>query len=244
MEAKGREYLLSGSDRGVVFGLIVRKPASGLTVTVEGGVIRVGAPTTSPPARSIEKTFAQTTQAITASKDAYLYITEAGALAKLEVANGAAKPSQADIGTNSEFIAKCVSNGTDVTGVVDLRRDAPHGEIKMLEVDASFVTATQGGNGTVVPWNGRLIAVEAIVTAALAGTDAGTITPAIGENDVFTNVTGGVVTIPLSSAVDTRVRAIPTALRSIRSGNLLRLTSAKTTSGGAARVLAYIELER
>lgn len=244
MEGKTREYLLSGSDRGVVFGLIVRKPASGLTVTIEGGLVRVGAPTTSPPARSIEKVLQQQTLAITASKDAYVYVTEAGAIAKLEVTLGAAKPSQADIGTNSEFIAKCISNGSDVTTVVDLRRDAPHGELKIVEIEASFVTAEQGDNTSVIPYNCRLIALDSCVITALAGTDAGTVTAAIGENDVFTAVTGGVVTVPLSSALGTRVRAIPTALRSIRAGNALRLTSAKTTSGGRSRVQAILELER
>lgn len=242
MERSEREYLLSGADRGVVFGLKVRVPASGLTVTIEGGLIRVG--TSVRPAVAVEKVLQQQTLAITASKDAYVYVDSTGAIAKVEVANGAAKPSQATIGENSEFLAKCVSNGSDVTSVQDLSRRGPHGKIHVLSFGQGFVTAEQGAISKPSPVDGRIIALEGTVTVALAGTDAGTATPAIGENDVFANVTGGALSFPLSSAVGARIRAIPTGANYVKAGQAIRLTSAKTTSGGRAEVQVYIEETR
>lgn len=243
MERATRSYLLSGSDRGVVFGLIVRKPASGLTATYDGGIVRVG--TTNLPVPYAEKVVSGSTIAITASKDAYLYVDANGVLQKLEKTLGAAKPTVSDIGVNSEFIAKLVTSGTDITSVQDLRRDSSHGEIRILTVQGSFVTAEQSNNELLVPFNGRLLAVHAIVTSVLGGTDVGTVTPAIGENEVFTGVTMDVaISFPLSSANGVKRLSFATALNSIRAGNYLRLATAKTTTGGLIHMAAYFEVAR
>lgn len=243
MERATRQFLLSGADRGVLFGLIVRKPASGLTATYDGGIVRVG--TTNLPVPVAEKIVSGSTIAITASKDAYLYVDSAGVLQKVEVANGAAKPSIATIGVNSEFIAKLVTNGTDITSVQDLRRDSPHGEIRIISCQGSFVTAEQSNNEELVPFNGRLLAVQAVVTSVLGATDVGTIVPAIGENEVFTGVTMDVaISFPLSSANGVKRLSFATALNAIRAGNYLRLATAKTTSGGLVHMQAFFELAR
>lgn len=243
MERNTRSFLVSGGDRGVVFGLIVRKPASGLTATYDGGIVRVG--TTNLPVPFAEKVVSGSTIAITASKDAYLYVDLNGVLQKIEVANGAAKPTIATIGVNSEFIAKVITNGTDITTVQDLRRDSPHGEIRTLYVAGSFVTAEQSNNELLVPFNGRLLAVHGIVTSVLGATDAGTVVPAIGENEVFTNVTMDVaMSFPLSSANGVKRLSFATALNAIRAGNYLRLATAKTTSGGLVHLAAYFEVAR
>ena len=243
MERATRQFLLSGADRGVLFGLIVRKPASGLTATYDGGIVRVG--TTNLPVPVAEKIVSGSTIAITASKDAYLYVDVNGVLQKVEVANGAAKPSIATIGVSSEFIAKLVTNGTDITSVSDLRRDSPHGEIRTIYVAGSFVTAEQSNNEELIAFNGRLLAVCAVVTSVLGATDAGTIVPAIGENEVFTGVTMDVaISFPLSSVNGVKRLSFATALNSIRAGNYLRLATAKTTTGGLVHMQAFIEVSR
>jgi len=243
VERANRQFLLSGVDRGVVFGLVVRKPASGLTATYDGGVVRVG--TTNLPMPVAEKIVSGSTIAITASKDAYLYVDANGVLQKTEVANGATKPTIATIGVNSEFIAKLVTNGTDITSVQDLRRDSPHGEIRTITTEGSFVTAEQSNNELLIPFNGRLLAVHAIVTSVLGATDAGTVTPAIGENEVFTGVTMDVaISFPLSSANGVKRLSFATALNAIRAGNYLRLATAKTTTGGLLHLAAYFEVAR
>jgi hypothetical protein len=243
MERQNRSYLVSGRDRGVVFGFVVRKPASGLTATYDGGFVVVGGGQAPLPSR--ELVVSGGTIAITASKDAYLYVTSAGVLTKLEKTLGASKPTVSDIGADSEFIAKVVTDGSNITSVQDLRRDAPHGKIEVLGVEGSFVTAEQSDNVVICPWSGRLLAVAAVVTSVLGGTDAGTVTPAIGENDVFTGVTMDVgISFPLSSANGVRRLSFATALNAIRGGNALKLTTAKTTSGGLLHMQAFVEVAR
>ncbi len=243
MERQNRSFLLSGRDRGVLFGLVVRKPASGLTATYDGGFVNVGSGQL--PVPTAERIVSGSTIAITASKDAYLYVDGNGVLQKLEKTLGATKPTVADIGANSEFIAKVTTDGSNITAVQDLRREAPHGKIERLGVQASFVTAEQSDNAILVPFSGRLLAVAGFVTSVLGGTDAGTITPAIGENDVYTGVTMDVaISFPLSSANGTRRLSFATALSAIRAQNYLRLTSAKTTSGGLVHLEAFVETAR
>lgn len=243
MERAQRSFLLSGADRGILIGFIVRKPASGLTATYDGGIVRVGSGNL--PVPIVEKVVSGGTIAITASKDAYLYVDSSGVLQKLEVANGAAKPLIATIGVNSEFVAKLVTNGTDITSVQDLRRDSPHGRILTFDGTGSFETGEQASNSLLVPISGRLLAVQAIVTKALANTDVGTIVPAIGENDVYTNVTLDVaISFPLSSALEVRRLSFATALSAIRAGNYLKLTTAKTTAGGKVAMQAFVEEAR
>jgi hypothetical protein len=227
----------------VLFGLVVRKPASGLTATYDGGFVRVGSGNL--PVPIVEKVVSGSTIAITASKDAYLYVDANGVLQKIEKTLGAAKPTIADIGVNSEFIAKVVTDGSNITSVTDLRRDSPHGVIEQLDLQGSFVTAEQSDNAELIAFNGRLLAVQAVVTSVLGGTDAGTIVPAIGENDVYTGVTMDVaISFPLSSANGVRRLSFATALNAIRSGNYLRLTTAKTTTGGLVHMQAFFEVAR
>jgi len=242
MERAERTGLLTEFGRGVIYGLIFRKPTSGLTATFEGGYARVGVANSTTPA---EKRVAAGTIVITASKDAYLYLDSTGTVAKTEVALGAAKPSQADIGVNSEFLAKLVTDATDITSVTDLRNtQAGHGRITTLEVPVSFETGEQADNPTRIGYNARVLAILASVTKALAGVDVGTVTASIGENDVYTAVTNGVISLALSSALNARAEAIPSALHHIRAGNSLKLISAKTTAGGKALVTVVLETQR
>jgi hypothetical protein len=241
-ERPTRDGLLGNRNRGVVFGLVPRVPASGLTVTYMGGLVNVDSGNATVPV--VEKVVAGATIAITASKDAYLYVSSAGTLSKLEVANGAAKPTYADIGTGSEFIAKCVSNGTDVTAVTDLRRYAARGNVVVLPIKIGFLTAEQGAQYVLAPSAGRIIALAGSVNTALGATDTGTVTYAIGDEDVFVNITTGVLTFAISAPVGTRVEAFPTALNAIKQGQYLRATSLKTTTGGEVNAYAYLLCER
>lgn len=58
----------------------------------------------------------------TASKDTYVSIAQNGAIAYSEVANGAAQPS---LPSNSNWLAKIVTNGSTITSVTDLRQTVP-----------------------------------------------------------------------------------------------------------------------
>lgn len=234
---------LTGTGKlGVVWGLQALKPASGLTLTYLGGYIRVTpvAGTTIPQGYN-EFAIAGATNPITASRDAYFYVTTAGTLTKLEVANNAAKPSQATIGVGSQFVWKVVTNGTDITSVSDLRQYAG-ADLVIESLDQSFVAAEVGSSHFKPGFRGRVLALDSTVTTALAGTDTGSETLALGDmGETFSNMTGGSLTHSISAAIGERRLAIPTTNADFGPGDSIRLTSAKTTSGGKAYALVIME---
>lgn len=238
-------YQVSELDRGVVYGLVFQVPASLLVATYDGGIARVGNPsfpdiqdTGFQPAKStvapIEKIVASGTVTVTASKDSYIYLDSAGVVQKVEVAQNAAKPKIPD--GNGEFLAKVVNDGTNITGITDLRRLAAYGGFVSWAGILSFESGETGVVYIPVPATCRLITMTASVVKALAGTDTGTVTAAIGVNDVYTNVTGGVITGGISAALSTRYSVVPTAANQAIAGNYVRLTPAKTTAGGRLSV--------
>lgn len=97
----------------VVSGLLGTDPGASLTMTIPGGTAYV-----------IEKRVvkssadADLTKTYTASKDTYVDISNAGAITYSEVANGAGAPA---VAANSIRLQKVVTNGTEITGVTDLR---------------------------------------------------------------------------------------------------------------------------
>lgn len=241
MENSTRRSLLGEIKRGVICGLVVQKPASLLVATYDGGYIRCGSTNLTQP--STEFAVAGSTITVTASKDSYIYVDGTGAVQKLEVAQNATKPTNTgaasnDIGASSEFIAKVVNDGTNITSVTDLRGFASHPEIATMgPTDYSFLTGAVGTAYVKVPFNGRLIAIDGVVKTAIAASDNGTLTYSIGANDVFTAVTGGVLTATASDAIGTRYNVTPTALNAIKRGNYLKIVGAKTTSGGVVQVV-------
>lgn len=63
-----------------------------------------------------------TSRTFTASRDTYVSIAQNGSIAYSEVTNGAAQPA---LPSNSNWLAKVVTNGSAVTGVTDMRQTAP-----------------------------------------------------------------------------------------------------------------------
>lgn len=235
---------LTGTGRfGVVWGFEGPKPASGLTQTYIGGIIRLALPAgTQNPLGYGEFQIASATKLYTASKDTYAYVTTAGVLSYVEVANNAAKPSQATVGVGSQFIWKVVTNGTDITSVVDLRQTAD-ADLVIEHALLSFVAANVGSFYIQPGFRGRLIAIDSEVSTALAGTDTGTETAALVNHDnTVTAVTNGVVTHSISAAIGERKLALPTAVHEFGPGDRLRITTAKATSGGWA--VAKVIMER
>lgn len=235
-------HWIDGPTPGVVHGLKVRDPQSAtLTATYDGGVIRL----TDSTGVLTEYTFQPSTKAFTASKDTYVYVDgTTHAIAYYEAANGGTKPViGTDIAANSQFLAKVVTDGTRVTsgGVLDLRQMGSCGQKHVIAIKSGFASTTVGDVFVPCPFNGRILYAESSVTTALAGTDAGTVTLAIGSNDKYTAVTNGVLTIPLSSALSTRNQCAPSAANVFTEGDCIKATSAKTTSGGEAMVFLIVE---
>jgi hypothetical protein len=101
-----------------------------------------------------------------------------------------------------------------------------------IRVDVSFLTAGQGTYYVRMP-GCTVTNVKARVTSALSATDAGTIQC---QDASGTNMTAGLITIPLSSAHGVGVEVSPTAVNTFTAGQEMRLVVAKTTSGGLASV--------
>jgi len=99
-------------------------------------------------------------------------------------------------------------------------------------VDISFVTAAQGTYYVKVP-AGTITSAKARVTSTISGTDDGTITI---KDASGTNMTGGLLTIPASSAHGTGVAVTITANNTATAGQEIQLLVAKTTSGGTCSV--------
>jgi hypothetical protein len=236
--ADGAFYQLS---RGVLFGVEFPKPASGLTATYSGGLVRVGGSLLIPKRQAVEFRVAGSTKLFTASKDTYVYANASGVLTYSEVANGAAKPTQTDIGEDSEFLWKVVTDGSNITTVTDLRQWSHRGRFHLYHLLVSFVTAAQGDPDIVIPYVGIVRALRAHVVSALSGTDNGTVTASINKQGTTTAITNGLIDIPLSSVNNVRVEAIPSALNQVSPDDRINLAVAKTTTGGEAIVEVLVE---
>lgn len=94
----------------VATGLLPAVPAPvSLTMTTPAGVATIGGTRVAPAA---------TAKVYTASRDTYVDLSSAGAYTYSEVANGAGAPA---VAASLLRLFKAVSNGTQVTGVTDLR---------------------------------------------------------------------------------------------------------------------------
>ena len=101
-----------------------------------------------------------------------------------------------------------------------------------VSIPISFESGEQGTNQIYLYGKFKIVALRGCVTKVIAGTDAGTVTCKING----TSVTNGVLTFPLSSALNTIVTATPSALNTYSTFGLIdvELTSQKTTVGGKA----------
>ncbi len=101
----------------VVSGLLGADPGASLTMTIPGGTAYVLG------LRVLKLDGAgDLTRTYTAGKDTYVDISNAGVITYVEVNNGAGAPA---VTGNSLRLMKVVTNGTEITGVTDLRTLAP-----------------------------------------------------------------------------------------------------------------------
>jgi len=84
----------------------------------------------------------------------------------------------------------------------------------------------------------KILRVRGEVAAALAATDAGTVTP---RNSAGATMTGGVLTFAASAPLNNRQTGVPTANNVVAAGDFMELVAAKTTAGGEAQV--YVEFQ-
>src|SRR5262245_26007987 len=111
--------------------------------------------------------------------------------------------------------------------------DGGYRTVKMSFASGQQNTARLYFNGRV-----RVLRIRGDVTAALAATDAGTVTP---KNSAGATMTGGVLTFAASAPLNNRQTAVPTANNVVAAGDFMELVAAKTTAGGEVQV--YVEFQ-
>ena len=108
----------------------------------------------------------------------------------------------------------------------------------IITIPMSFETGEQTTTKIYFPKAVTINKIRSIVMKALAATDAGTIT---GRNFVGISA-GGVLTIPLSAALNTENSTILTNNNTVAVDSYYSLTSSKATAGGKVLVtLEYTE---
>lgn len=109
-----------------------------------------------------------------------------------------------------------------------------------LIAPVSFETGEVGTIFIDFPYACTILSYQFVCTKALAGTDAGTIQFA---DNAGTNMTGGLASIPASTAFGTKVGATITAGGDVAINDDIRITTAKTTAGGRGFVsITYTRL--
>lgn len=103
----------------------------------------------------------------------------------------------------------------------------------LIVADVSFATGSLGDYKIKIPFDCTINEIYARATSAIAATDDATITP---KNNGGTTLTDGVITFTASDAFGTAYTSTPSANNTFSAGDLLTLTTAKTTAGGTAQL--------
>lgn len=123
------------------------------------------------------------------------------------------------------------------TGSTSFPNKFVSGFAEVLNFVASFDAGEQGAITFQFPYPVRITKLDAIVTKALAITDAGTITV---RNNL--NVVMGTLTFAAASVIGTRLSVVPIANNIIKQNEDITVAPAKTTAGG--KVMLTIHYER
>lgn len=112
---------------------------------------------------------------------------------------------------------------------------------EVITVPVSWESGEQCNNRVKIPFAGTVTNIYAVVTKALSGTDAGTIVP---KNAASTNMTlASALSFAASSALETAIDTNVSANNTVAAGDIIYLTTAKTTVGGKALVSITITRE-
>lgn len=109
----------------------------------------------------------------------------------------------------------------------------------VITTDVSFESGELGDFKIKLPYACTVTEIYAYAYKAIAGADNGTIVP---KDNGGTTMTGGTITFTASDARGTAYTSTPSANNTFTAGQLLTLTTAKTTAGG--KVLVSIKVTR
>ncbi len=141
--------------------------------------------------------------------------------------------ANASVGT-AQIIDLSVTNGKLANGGIQPSKLTTLARTEVLTIFVSFETDGLGTQYLDLAIPGTVSKAVARVSTTIAATDAATIQL---QDNSGTNLTGGLITIPLSSTVGTAVSVSPSANNVFTAGQSMRLVLTKTTPGGSANVI-------
>jgi len=170
-------------------------------------------------------------------------INTSAAIARTKIANGTAahvvindgsgtltseaqlSPSRGGIGADASAATGFVrfASGTGSVSAIPDSRDVP----------VSFEAGELGDYKIRIPYACTLTEIYGYATKVIAGTDNGTI---VAKNNAGTTMTNGTVTFTASDARGTAYTVSPSANNTFVAGDILTLTTAKTTAGGKVQL--------
>jgi hypothetical protein len=119
------------------------------------------------------------------------------------------------------------------TGAVTLAKLETTLKEELITTDVSFETGEVGDMKIKIPFACTVNEIYASVSKAIAATDNATIVP---KDNGAVAMTAGTVTLTASSGIGTGFTSTPTANNTFTAGQIMTLTTAKTTAGGKAKV--------
>ena len=102
---------------------------------------------------------------------------------------------------------------------------------EVITIPVSFETGEQSINSFTIPYDCTMSSIRYIVTKAIAATDDATISSTIGG----VSTSPATITIAASTVIDTSA-VTAYSLASVSAGDIINMTSAKTTAGGKALI--------
>jgi membrane-bound inhibitor of C-type lysozyme len=215
-------------------GLLGSDPGASLTMVIPTGVAYVGG------VRVVKSSGADLTNTYTASKDTYVDISNAGVITYVAVANGAAAPA---VTANSQRLMLVVTNGTEITGVTDLRKTTV-GVVKNAELNmtgeeyATSETNTTSLTQVTVTAGDRILILASnlvfwsdgyptLMTGAITKSGTATMTVIGGSGGQFN------ISFPTSPGVLNSIGKSTPLIIQVTGNGTLTLTNTSTMSGGS-----------
>lgn len=218
------------TDGSIIVGNGSNRPAE---VAVTGDIAITNAGVTSISAGAIVNADVNASAAIARSKMAsgtasHVVINDGSGVLSSEAQLAASRGGTA-LDTSASTGFATVSAGTWSVGSIS----------DVITLDVSFESGEVGDFKVKLPYACTVAEIYAYAYKVIAGTDAGTIVP---KDNGGTTMTGGTITFAASDPRGTAYTSTPSANNTFTAGQLLTLTTAKTTAGG--KVLVSVKVTR
>lgn len=249
-----KNYIVSLNDASVVSASVLTDNSLQLTkiAKASAGKVLMWNATTDPTATAITGDVTVTSAGVTAIAAGVIVNADVNASAAIALSKLAALTASKVAVTDGSGIITTANQVSPALGGTGQDLSAATGFVTVsagtvsagaiadvITLDVSFETGELGDFKISIPYACTVTEVYAYAYKAIAATDNGTIVP---KNNGGTTMTAGTITFTASDARGTAYTSSPSANNTFSAGELLTLTTAKTTAGG--KVLVSIKVTR